>query len=872
MIGDPFLTFAWLLLRLSPYLWIVLLGWLIVLSRRQTARIESLGDRIEQIRRLLLARPVATAEGPAVAPKPEPAFASTIGVAPSPASVETLAETVTIDDEAIWKPPPESTLPPPPRPRRPKPAPRRLSPFEATLWDAMSAIGAWLTGRDDRPAEPKPAPPPPRPSEPTPPRKAADFETAAWGALARIGNWIVVGEEHRRPGVAVEFAVASTWLLRLGVVVLVTGLGFFLNYSIEHGWVPPEGRVATTIVVGAAMAVGGVKLLEGRYRPLGHALLGAGIAAFYFSIYAAWSFYHLIGATPAFGLMALVTAAACVTAVRFDSLLVAVLGICGGYATPLLLAGASRDYQGLYAYLLLLGCGVLAVSARREWRLLNYLGFAATYALFLSTLIDYRTDRFATTFPYLLAVFVLESESIVAYHAIKRRASTLLEWLALTANAAIFFAAGGVMVDDAYGRPAAAALALGLAAYHLAHASWLIARRIDDRGLTLGFLALSGTFLATAIPLALSPQWITVAWSAQALMTLWLAGKTRGRFLRGMAFALYALVLLRFGLVDLARSYGGAPAADLPFLPYLTAMLQRIVVMAAPIASIAGAAYLLRRPGLAWDTTLDDGEPAREGRDLAGGMTVLVAGLAFLVLHLEIGRTVGELFPPARAAALALLWIGACLLLLSRAASASSRAAAAVLTVAVAIVVFRLFMFDLPGLVGPAIYEGAYSPLDALMRGVEFAAIIGFLAYAAPRMRSLPFDASDADSNSRVAAGLAIALGFVFLSLETNTALFHFQPTLRPGGISILWTLFALGLLTAGIGRRDGALRKVGLALFAVVGFKVFLFDLAALDQLYRIVAFLVLGVLILFGAFLYLRSEAVFTRTPDDDLQRARE
>ena len=110
-----------------------------------------------------------------------------------------------------------------------------------------------------------------------------------------------------------------------------------------------------------------------------------------------------------------------------------------------------------------------------------------------------------------------------------------------------------------------------------------------------------------------------------------------------------------------------------------------------------------------------------------------------------------------------------------------------------------------------------------------------------------------------LAGSLALVLTFVFLTLELNTFLFHFVPTLRAGGISILWSLFALGLIVAGIHRQQGAFRYTGLALFTVVGFKVFFVDLASLDQFYRIIAFILLGILILSGAFLYLKHRQTF-------------
>ena len=46
-----------------------------------------------------------------------------------------------------------------------------------------------------------------------------------------------------------------------------------------------------------------------------------------------------------------------------------------------------------------------------------------------------------------------------------------------------------------------------------------------------------------------------------------------------------------------------------------------------------------------------------------------------------------------------------------------------------------------------------------------------------------------------------------------------------------------------------------------MVGFKVFFSDLANLDQFYRIVAFILLGILILIAAFLYLKYQQTFAK-----------
>jgi hypothetical protein len=109
-------------------------------------------------------------------------------------------------------------------------------------------------------------------------REKSRFEVAAGETLRRIWSYIVVGEEHRPTDVSVEYAIATTWLVRVGVLVLVIGIGFFLKYSIDNNLIGPIGRVGLSIFIGIALLVSGLRLLGNRYHLLGQGLIGAGIA------------------------------------------------------------------------------------------------------------------------------------------------------------------------------------------------------------------------------------------------------------------------------------------------------------------------------------------------------------------------------------------------------------------------------------------------------------------------------------------------------------------------------------------------------------------------------------------------------------------
>ena len=70
--------------------------------------------------------------------------------------------------------------------------------------------------------------------------------------------------------------------------------------------------------------------------------------------------------------------------------------------------------------------------------------------------------------------------------------------------------------------------------------------------------------------------------------------------------------------------------------------------------------------------------------------------------------------------------------------------------------------------------------------------------------------------------------------------------------LSVLWAIYATGLILVGVARRAAILRWQALTLFAIVVVKVFFFDLSELSRFYRIISFLVLGVLLLGVSFLY--------------------
>ena len=72
--------------------------------------------------------------------------------------------------------------------------------------------------------------------------------------------------------------------------------------------------------------------------------------------------------------------------------------------------------------------------------------------------------------------------------------------------------------------------------------------------------------------------------------------------------------------------------------------------------------------------------------------------------------------------------------------------------------------------------------------------------------------------------------------------------------LSTFWGLTGLAALVYGLVRDDKRVRVGGLALLGLALAKVVFYDLAALEEIYRVLSFIGLGLLLLVGAFAYQR------------------
>ena len=183
-----------------------------------------------------------------------------------------------------------------------------------------------------------------------------------------------------RPPINWEQFMGAKLFAWIGGLAFFLGVAFFVKYSFEHNLISPEMRVAIGFVVGASLIIGGLLLKRKENVVTAQTLCATGILVLYAVTFACRAYYHFafFGLIPTFLLMTLITAIAFLLAVRLNAMIVAVLGIAGGFLTPVLLSTGEDHPLGLFVYIALLDVGLLAAAQRQRWKALPILGAVGT--------------------------------------------------------------------------------------------------------------------------------------------------------------------------------------------------------------------------------------------------------------------------------------------------------------------------------------------------------------------------------------------------------------------------------------------------------------------------------------------------------------
>jgi uncharacterized membrane protein len=294
---------------------------------------------------------------------------------------------------------------------------------------------------------------------------------------------------------------------------------------------------------------------------------------------------------------------------------------------------------------------------------------------------------------------------------------------------------------------------------------------------------------------------------------------------RTIGFA--TLFFLLFAIVPLLRKWDVDPPSQgvlvLPFANAVVYFAQLAAMMNATPARLAwyavalGALFLIIAGAMRLRGVERD--------DLAAAHLALALGFITIAIPLRLNElwiTIGWLAESAALLAIA-----------PRLSPSRARVFRLLGTIALVAGIFRLLFVD------------KFAPRHVLMnwRALTYAVAIGVLVAIAHRHR---------DSLWRIAVTAANVLAVIALTLEANRI--H-ADIARNFTRSAIWMAYGAALMIAGFQRHAAFLRWLALLLIGITVAKVFLFDINALERIYRILSFIGLGVILLAISFAYQRK-----------------
>lgn len=346
---------------------------------------------------------------------------------------------------------------------------------------------------------------------------------------------------------------------KIGILILVVGVGFFVKYAIDQNWISEVFRTILGFMVGLAL-LGTASKLEKKYRTFSSLLAGGAFGVFYTVVAIAFHYYHLFSQTTAFVLLIAITLLMPVLAVLYNRRELAIIALVGGFAAPFLVSSGSGSYLTLFIYLTCLNVAMFGLSVYKKWSELPILSFVFTYVIFvpytLSNIFVESVEEamvdhlflFATLFYF---VFLLPVASILRSEG--EKASRVLLSV-IIANNFIYLGMGAVLLGNMLlPFKAEGLLSLFIAIVNLLLVLWLRKRQQDYKFLIYAMLGLVLTFVSITVPLQMKGNFITLFWASEMVLLLWLYIKSKIRVYEYGSFILVILTLFSF-LMDLPQA------------------------------------------------------------------------------------------------------------------------------------------------------------------------------------------------------------------------------------------------------------------------------------------------------------------------------
>lgn len=687
-------------------------------------------------------------------------------------------------------------------------------------------------------------------------------------------------ERFRKNNPDLEKFIGENILSKVAITILVLGVAFFVKFAIDNNWINEIARTGIGILCGAIVMVFAHHLHK-RFKAFSSVLVAGAIAIFYFTIGIAFHEYHIFSQTMAFVLMLVITGFSVFISVLYDRIELATLSLIGGFATPFMVSTGQGNYLVLFTYVLILDTGMLVLAYLRKWNLINILAYVFTTLLFAGWLETKVIGKPGAPYKGALifaGVFYVMFILMNIINNIKeKRRFGAIELSMLISNTFVFYGLG-MQVLSWYHPELKGAFSGLIAAFNLV-CSWLLFRKFKaDEKLVYLMIGLTLTFITLIAPVQLHGNYITIFWALESVLLIWLAQRS-GIVLYRFASVIITILMGISLVMDWFHVYiiSGSSVSEPLFMnkAFITGFVSSLSLLAV-LVLLSKEKENSRYLGIEFN-------PKRYGSFL----TVVFVVVLYLTGLLELIYQTNEQGAYGATIAVSLgVYHFVFFALLNMAANLSKQAP-----------VVTTFVFNYIN-AGLYVLVFAYMPLlgvtdnltkedagdTAFFLHYFSLAAFGFILWQMRRAILLPSSpVAGAKGISTILMALAVVyiLSFELLAhgvkLTVDPVIANDMKVIYAKtdeyqavekhiiqvGFPILWGLLAFAFLFIGMKKQIKLLRVMALIIIAITLLKLFTYDIKDASQAGKIVAFIILGVVLLIISFMYQKIKTLLL---DDD------
>lgn len=681
-------------------------------------------------------------------------------------------------------------------------------------------------------------------------------------------------ETPPKPKRNLEEFIGGNVINKIGIVILVIGFAILLKYAIDNDWINELTRVVIGLVAGGVV-LGFAFKLKPKYHGFSAVLLSGGMAILFFSVYAAYAFYHFLGQELAFVLLFVLTAFTVFAAVMYDQQVIGIIGLVGAYAVPFLVSEDEGRIAVLLTYMTVLNFGILILAFRKNWNWLNYLAFSFTWLIFFA----WYADRFqfeehailTASFEFLF--FLMFYTMVMAYKLRKKEPFHIKDIVILSFNSFFFYGIGVDILTHVDNGAYQGLFTAVTAALHFPFALIAFRAGIADRRFFFLQIGLVLSFLSLSIPVQLDGEWVTIIWSLQSVILFAIGRTQKTVFYERLAYVMVLLSVTSL-LNDWGELYTNYPAAELQWSIFLnTTFLTSCVAF----GSLLLILWLQFSPRFQYDPVARSLFSRICGYVIAGFMIVVAyfAVVQEIELHWQLAFVRSEVttdyteydfsvqaLSSAWVYTYTFLFLTVAFVWIRRKGSNAVFNWIALSFLALALIGFLFGCLDKLNVLRHDYLEGSpyyvYGLHHILIRYACFAAVLIALLAMLRATTSLPIHRF---LYLLIHSMVVILLSHELLNVAGLMAGSEFQEMEYDAsrmGYTILWGVYSLALIVYGIARRQKWIRFFAIGLFTLALLKLYIFDLTDISTGGKIISFIALGILLLTISFLYQKFKKV--------------